>query len=105
VITGEYPGDGKPKPVVIPDPATAGVEIRGVWFLSLPSLVELTLASGMTGGVHRLKDFADVVALIEASHLPGDFATKLNPYVRDKYLELWHGIQESPAGPDERWPE
>ena len=62
----------------------------------------MKLASGMTGGIHRMKDFTDVVELIERRRLPAEFAAELNPYVRDKYLELWRGIQESPPGPDER---
>jgi hypothetical protein len=102
LVAGEYPGDGKPKPVVFPDPAAVAVEIDSVRYLALPRLVELKLASGMTGGVHRMRDLTDVVALIEALHLPAEFVDQLNPYVRDKYLELWHGIQESPAGPVER---
>ena len=67
----------------------------------MPKLVELKLASGMTGGIHRLKDFADVIALIETLQLPAEFADELNPYVRDKYLELWQGIRDSPVGPVE----
>ena len=50
LISGAYPGDGKPKPVAFPDPATVGVDRDGIIYLSLPSLVELKLASGMTGG-------------------------------------------------------
>ena len=105
LIAGDFPGDGKPKPVDFPDPAEAGVEIGGIRYLALPKLVELKLASGMTGGIHRMKDFTDVVALIETLHLAAEFAEELNPYVRDKYLELWRGIQESPVGPVEAWPE
>jgi hypothetical protein len=105
LIAGEFPGDGKPKPVDFPDPAKAGVEIRGIRYLSLSKLVELKLASGMTGGIHRMKDFTDVVALIETLRLPAEFAEELNPYVREKYLELWRGIQESPIGPAEPWPD
>jgi hypothetical protein len=101
LIAGEFPGDGKPKAVAFPEPEVAGVLINGVRFLSLPSLVELKLASGMTGGLHRLKDFADVIALIETLGLSAEFADQLNPYVRDKYLELWQGIQDSPVGPVE----
>src|SRR5262249_45432352 len=56
LVAGDFPGDGKPKPVAFPDPAEAGVEIRGVRYLALPRLVELKLASGMTGGVNRMKD-------------------------------------------------
>jgi hypothetical protein len=103
LIAGEFPGDGKPKPVAFPDPATVGVEIKGVRYLSLPSLVELKIASGMTN-LGRLKDLADVQELIKAAGLSAEFATELNPYVRDKYLELWHGVQDSPVGPVEPWP-
>jgi hypothetical protein len=101
LITGEFPGDGKPKAVAFPEPQESGVLIDGVRYLSLPKLVELKLASGMTGGLHRLKDFADVIALIEALGLSTEFADQLNPYVRDKYLELWQGIRDSPVGPVE----
>jgi len=101
LIAGEFPGDGRPKPVAFPDPATVGVEVGGIRYLSLPSLVELKIASGMTN-LGRLKDLADVQELIKTIGLPAEFADELNPYVRDKYLELWRGIQESPPGPDER---
>jgi hypothetical protein len=59
----------------------------------------------MTGGALRLKDFADVVALIQTLHLSVDFANELNPYVREKYLELWQGLKDSPVGPVEPWPD
>jgi hypothetical protein len=101
LIAGEFPGDGKPKPVSFPDPRLAGIEIDGVRYLTLPKLVELKLASGMTGGVHRLKDLSDVVQLIELRRLPAEYAESLDPYVRDRYLELWRGIQDSPLGPDQ----
>jgi hypothetical protein len=100
LIAGEYPGDGQPKPVAFPDPAQAAVEINGVRYLSLPALVELKLASGMTN-LGRLKDLADVQELIKALTLPSNFADQINPYVRDKYLELWQGIRDSPVGPVE----
>jgi len=102
LIAGEYPGDGKPKPVSFPDPRDAGILIDGVRYLSLPNLVELKLASGMTGGVARLKDFADVVALITTLNLTRDFSAALNPYVQPKYFELWDGIQSSPQHPSDR---
>src|SRR3954471_4346751 len=55
LVAGEYPGDGKPKPVAFPDPSEASVEIDGIPCLRLPNLVELKLASGMTNP-GRLKD-------------------------------------------------
>ncbi len=54
LVTGQFPGDGKPKSVAFPDPAQASVDIDGVRFLGLSNLVELKLASGLTGGVARL---------------------------------------------------
>src|SRR2546430_14492597 len=35
IVSGEYPGDGKPKPVKFPIPAEAATEIDGVWFVTL----------------------------------------------------------------------
>lgn len=99
LVSGDYPGDGKPKPVAFPDPSDASTEIDGIRYLSLPALVELKLASGMTGGLHRLKDITDVIALIETLELSRDLAESLNPYVRDKYLELWNDLQEPPREP------
>jgi hypothetical protein len=93
LITGGFPGDGKPKAVAFPDPASVAVGIDGVQYLGLPTLVELKLASGMTGGVGRLKDLADVVELIRTLNLPEDFADKIDPSVREKYIELWRGLQ------------
>jgi hypothetical protein len=100
LVAGEFPGDGKPKPVAFPDPEQANVVVDGIRFLSLSSLVELKLASGMTN-LGRLKDLADVIELIKVRELPAAFAEELNPYVRDKYLELWRGLRDSLVGPIE----
>jgi hypothetical protein len=46
IVTGQYPGSGKPGPIAFPDPKEVA-EIRdGVRVVSLPVLVELKLASG-----------------------------------------------------------
>ena len=37
----------------------------------------------------RLKDLSDVLELIKLLNLPVNFSEKLNPYVREKYSELW----------------
>lgn len=88
LTTGEYPGDGKKKPVVFPDPKSVSFESDGVKYINLQSLVELKLASGMTNP-GRLKDLSDVLELIKLLNLPSDLSQQLNPYVRAKYLELW----------------
>jgi len=87
LISGQYPGDGKPKPVAFPDPNEAAIEIDGIRYLRLPMLVELKLASGMTNP-GRLKDLADVQELIKVLHLQRDFGAQLNEYVRAKFVEL-----------------
>ena len=92
ITEGEFPGDGKPKPVSFPRPSAASVDIDGVRVVTLEKLIELKLASGMTAP-DRLKDLADVQELIKVKHLAKDFADKLNPYVRGKYLELWNAVQ------------
>jgi hypothetical protein len=92
VLAGEYPGDGKPKPVAFPDPASAAVRGRRVALLPLNTLIELKLASGMTAP-HRLKDLADVLELIRALSLSREVSHSLDASVRDKYDELWQAAQ------------
>jgi hypothetical protein len=91
-LAGEYPGDGKPKPVAFPDPAEAAVRGRRVALLPLPKLIELKLASGMSAP-HRLRDLADVLELVRALSLPRDLTASLDASVRPKYEELWQAAQ------------
>jgi len=88
LIAGQYPGDGKPKPVAFPDPQQASVEIDGISYLKLPVLIELKLASGLTNPL-RMKDITDVLELIQILSLPRDFVEQLDPFVRSEYLRLW----------------
>ena len=92
VLAGEYPGDGKPKAVVFPDPAEAAVRGRRVALLPLDTLIELKLASGMSAP-HRLRDLADVLELIRVLSLPREKAESLDSSVRARYLELWQAAQ------------
>jgi len=96
ITSGEYPGDGKPKPVVVPDPSSASIEIDGIRIVTLEKLIELKIASGMTAP-HRLRDLADVLELIRIRKLGADYAEQLDPYVRSKYLELWSAAATAPA--------
>jgi hypothetical protein len=88
LIASGYPGDGKPKPVAFPEPASVAIELDGRKYVPPKVLVEMKLASGMTNP-HRLKDLADVQEVIKALKLPISFADQLNPYVQDKFRELW----------------
>ena len=94
MTTGEYPGDGKPKPVSMPQPDKASTEIDGIKFVTLENLIELKLASGMSAP-DRLKDLADVQELIKIRKLDAEFGSKLNLYVRDKYRELEAAVRNS----------
>jgi hypothetical protein len=95
LTTGDYPGDGKPKPVAFPDPAERSVEIDGIRFLQLLALIELKLASGMTNP-RRARDLVDVQELIEALDLPEPFAQQLHPFVQYKFKEIWAVIHSNP---------
>lgn len=97
VLAGEYPRGGRPKPVRFPDPERIGVRGTRVTLVPLPVLIELKLASGMSAP-HRLRDLADVLELIRASHLPAELAEQLDPSVRGKYRELWEAAQTPESG-------
>jgi len=94
ITSGEYPGDGLPKPVSFPDPAGATVEVAGLRVINLEKLIELKLASGMIAA-HRRRDLADVQDLIRALQLGQEFSQKLDASVRKMYAQLW---DEAPAG-------
>lgn len=81
---GEFPGDGKPKAVMLPDPTAASVKHEGMRVVTLGKLIELKLASGMSAP-HRLRDLADVQDMIGTLRLPLDFVKHLHPSVRAKY--------------------
>lgn len=95
LIVGDYPGDGKPKPISFPTPESAR-EIRdeSLPYLNLKSLLELKIASGMTAA-HRLQDLADAIQLIRINALPQNYSGQLNAFVRDKFNELWQSAQVS----------
>jgi len=94
ITAGEFPGDGLPKPVIFPNPGENQVEIDGIKTVSLEKLIELKLASGMTAP-DRLKDLADVQEVIKIKNLAADFAEKLNPFVRAKFLELQSAVEKA----------
>ena len=91
LIAGQYPGDGRPKPVAFPEPQDVAERREGINYLQLPTLIELKLASGATNP-QRIKDLADVQELIKLLDLPAEFQEQLAPFVRNKYLELWQVV-------------
>lgn len=81
LITGQYPGSGKPGPIAFPDPATVAEEIEDHPVLNLPTLIQLKLAA------RRSRDFGDVVELIRFNGLDESFVEKLHPTVHQDYIE------------------
>jgi SH3-like domain-containing protein len=68
--------------------------VRGERFalLPMPRFIELKLASGMAAP-HRGKDLVDVQELIKSAGLPREVADELDPWVREKFLDLWQLAQ------------
>ncbi len=95
LLAGEYPGDGKPKPVVFPVPNDVAIDIHGIQYIQLPRLIDLKLASGISSP-GRLRDLADVQELIRVLSLPEDFSQRLDSSVREKFGELRAGVQAIP---------
>jgi hypothetical protein len=87
LLTGGFPGDGRPKEVTFPDPSSVAEVSNGIRFVNLPTFINLKLASGMTGR-DRDKDLTDVVELIKSTRLPESLVDELAPSVQAKYREL-----------------
>ena len=81
LVTGLYPGSGKPGPIAFPDPLEASQEIEKVFVLTLPQLIQLKLAA------RRYYDFGDVVFLIRTHNLDESFLRHLHPSVRKDFVE------------------
>jgi hypothetical protein len=102
LLVGDYPGDGKPKPVRFPQPRRAAAPVGALQVLGLRTLIQLKLASGMSAP-DRLKDLDDVIQLVRVNKLPREFAGRLNPWVRAKYIEMWTVAQRPAEGQSPTW--
>jgi hypothetical protein len=81
LVTGRFPGSGKPGPIAFPDPEDVRVVIDTYSVVNLPTLVQLKLAA------RRWRDFADVVELIRVHNLDESFRDKLHPSVHKDFIE------------------
>lgn len=95
ILSGQFPGDGKPGPVVFPIPSEASVVQDGIRVVSLPKLVELKLASGQAS--HRLKDLGDVQQLIVELKLPLSFGNEIDASLRESFRQVWEGAHSGPT--------
>ncbi len=92
IVSGQFPGDGKPKSVVFPVPQPDYPDAGGLRVLPLDVLIELKLASGMTAA-HRGQDLVDVMEVVRARHLPRELANALDPFVRAEFERQWQLAQ------------
>ncbi len=81
LVTGMFPGSGRPGPIAYPDPLDVATTIRDLPVVNLAILIQLKLAA------HRHQDFADVVNLIAVHKLDESFQRQLAPSVRLDYIE------------------
>ena len=81
LVTGMFPGSGKPGPIAYPDPASVSERMQNVSVVNLATLVEMKLAA------RRYRDFGDVVELIRFNNLDEAFADRLHLSVRGDYIE------------------
>jgi hypothetical protein len=54
---------------------------------------------GATAAPQRLIDLANVLEFMRVLKLPAKPAADLNPYVREKYLEIWQAAQNQDGEP------
>jgi hypothetical protein len=80
-VTGRFPGNGEPGPIVYPDPAAVRERISNVAFVNLLTLIQLNLAN------RWFQDLADVVSLIRVHQLDESFLDRLHPSVRKDFIE------------------
>jgi len=81
LVTGLFPGTGKPGPIAYPDPAAVSEIIEKIHVVNVPTLIQLKLAA------RRHQDFADVVNLIRVHNLDESFQANLHPAVHRDYIE------------------
>jgi hypothetical protein len=81
LVTGMFPGSGKPGPIAFPDPASVAEVVKDFPVVNLRTLIELKLAA------RRFQDFADVANLIRANGLDESFLGQLHDSVRGDFIE------------------
>ncbi len=81
LVTGLYPGNGRPGPIAFPDPTMVREEIKSIQYINLATLIQLKLAA------RRHRDFGDVVELIRYNSLDETFAKLLHATLHRDYIE------------------
>ncbi len=100
ILSGEFPGDGRPKSIRFPEPTAVSIDMEGIQVVKLETLIELKLASGLNAS-DCAKDIGDVQELIRVLKLSADVADQLDSSVRSEYLRLWQGISTANHHPSD----
>ena len=74
------------------------VQISGVRCVDLPGLVTMKLELGTTDPL-RAQDIADVIGLIRANQLTGEFTAKIAKSVRSEFRKLAKAIAQCDSNP------
>jgi len=93
LVSGQYPGDGRPGPIAFPIPSAVAKVIDGVRYVDLVPFIQLKLASGQAS--HRGRDLDDVQDLIRSTALPLELAEQLDPSLRESYCRKWKDAQRA----------
>jgi len=93
LVTGGYPGDGRPGPIAFPEPENVSTKIDGIRVIDLKAVIQLKLASGQAS--HRSGDLNDVQKLIQALKLPKNFSDQLEPSIQELFLQKWVDAQKA----------
>ncbi len=93
LVSGQYPGEGKPGPIAFPVPREVAKAFEGIRFIDLVPFIQLKLASGQAS--HRGRDLDDVQDLIRVTGLPRELADQLHPSLRDAYQQKWNDAQKA----------
>jgi hypothetical protein len=81
LVTGHFPGSGRPGPIAFPNPADVGEMKKDNRVVNLPTLIQLKLAA------RRHQDYADVVNLIHMHKIDEAFLSQLDPSVHRDFIE------------------
>ncbi len=81
LLTGLFPGGGRPGPIAFPDPAAVRETIETIQVVNLPTLIQLKLLA------RRHRDFGDVVELIRFNNLDEAFLAQLHPSLHRDFIE------------------
>jgi len=88
------PGGKKvdPGPLTLPMPTRVSDKPQ---LLTLEKLISAKLSTYVGRGIDRSQDYADVVKLVQANHLPRDCGVEAQ--VREEYHKLWDELHEKRA--------